>query len=134
MIEKGNGEKQETPKFGMIPQPEPLFKDYIGKFWVISQTYDPKEFYVGFVQDMNKGRITLNPFKGFQYDKEKRVNLCRLINEDYYIEYDSQSKLKYQSIKKNTIQWWCAHENEEILKQLKYKNLGLIGRFLKKLF
>lgn len=127
--------KQDSPRpFEMPPKGEPLFKDYIGKFWVISQTYDPHEFYIGFVENITKERITLNPFKGFKYDKEKKVNLTSLIKRDYYIEYDSRSKLKYQSVEKSTIERWCAHENEEILKELKYKNLGLIRRIFKKIF
>lgn len=126
--------KDEKRPYSMTPQERPSYNEYIGKFLVISQTHDPREPYIGFVKDMNNKKIILNPFKGFEYDKEQKLNLNKLVKGDHCIEYDPRTKFNFRSTNEDTINEVCYRENKEILKRIEYKNLGLIRRFFKDIF
>lgn len=131
--EKEKNTKERRP-YSMSPQEKPSYHEYIGKYWVISQTHDPREPYIGFVKDMDEKKIILDPFKGFEYNQEQGLNLNKLVDGEHRIEYDLRVKFNFRSTNRDTINEVCYRENKNIFKIIKDENLGLIRRFFKYIF
>ena len=123
---------ENTNKFGP-PSKEETYKKYIGEYYIYRPlgTNDPQ---IGKIKDIDakRGKITLNPYLGKDFNRKSGKNLYNLIDKDFEAFVDL-SKISFEPTTEESILYNCYLSNEESINKSRFslfKRLKLAYKIL----
>lgn len=111
-------DNNKNNQFGPPPKEE-IYKKYIGRHY-ICRPLGANEQYVGKIKeiDVNRGRITFNPYFGLDYNRKSGKNLYNLVDEEYDAFVDL-TKISFEPTTEESILNNCYLSNKERVEKSK---------------